>query len=77
MKSRLKEPHGWFFSGLSGGPIYVIDRDLMIPAGLLYDGWPQTREDTHKEFTPNHIVIRGVTLTPANFESWLSAATLM
>jgi hypothetical protein len=76
MKSRLKEPHGWCFSGLSGGPIYVVDRDLMIPAGLLYDGWPQTKEDKHKEFTPNDIVIRGATLTPTNFERWLSTAKL-
>ena len=71
MKSRLKKPHGWFFSGISGGRIYVAQDDLMIPAGLLYDGWPQTNEDRHKQFTPNDLVIRGVTLTPTNFQRWL------
>lgn len=76
MESRLNEPHGWFFSGVSGGPIYVIQDDLIIPAGLLYEGWPQTKDDRHTEFTPNDIVIRGVTLTPTNFKKWLSASKL-
>jgi hypothetical protein len=76
MKSRLNEPHGWFFSGVSGGPIYVVQDDLIIPAGLLYGGWPQTKDDRHNELTLNDLVIRGVTLTPTNFERWLSAAKL-
>lgn len=76
MNSRLGEPHGWFFSGVSGGPIYVLQDELMIPVGILSEGWPQTPDDRHEKFTPNDIVIRGVTLTPGKFESWLSAAKL-
>jgi hypothetical protein len=76
MESRLDEPHGWFFSGVSGGPIYIPQGDLMIPAGLLYDGWPQTKESKDDRYTLNDLVIRGVVLTPANFKRWLSAAKL-
>jgi hypothetical protein len=72
MNTRLDAPHGWFFSGVSGGPIYVLQDELMVPVGILYEGWPQTKDDRHDEFTPNDIVIRGVTLTPSSFERWLS-----
>ena len=76
MNSRLDAPHGWYFSGVSGGPIYVIQGDLIIPAGLLYEGWPQAKDERQGELTPNDILIRGVTLTPSNFEKWLSSARL-
>jgi hypothetical protein len=77
MESKLKQPHGWFFSGMSGGPMYIPQDDLMIPAGLLYRGWPQDKDDRSKDYTPNDIVIRGVVLTPSNFKGWLSSAKLI
>jgi hypothetical protein len=30
MHSRLDEPHGYYFSGMSGGPIYVVQDDIII-----------------------------------------------
>jgi len=76
MESRLDAPHGWFFSGMSGGPIYVIQDDKLVPVGLLYDGWPQKKGVKHESYDECDIVIRGVILTPQNLERWLEAAGL-
>jgi hypothetical protein len=74
MESRLDAPHGWFFSGISGGPIYIIQDNKLVPVGLLYDGWPQQKGDEHEKYNECDIVIRGVVLTPEHLERWLKAA---
>jgi hypothetical protein len=77
MRSDLGKPHGWFFSGISGGPMYVIQEEKILPVGIIFEGWPQTKNDPpHEELTDHDIMIRGLTLTPENFKRWLIAAGL-
>jgi hypothetical protein len=42
MRSRLDNPHGFYLSGMSGGPIYVQQDERVVAVGILYEGWPQT-----------------------------------
>jgi hypothetical protein len=75
MRSDLGKPHGWFFSGVSGGPMYVMQEERLIPVALAFEGWPQTKNDPrHAELTDQDIMVRGLTLTPDNFRRWLAAA---
>ena len=77
MKSNLGKPHGWFFSGISGGPMFVIQEERLIPVALAFEGWPQTRDEPpHAKLTDQDIMVRGLTLTPDNFRRWLFAARL-
>ena len=76
MESRLEQPHNWYFSGMSGGPMYVLQDEKIIPVALLYDGWPQKLGDTHEKYDEHWIAIRGAVLTPSNFARWLNAAGL-
>jgi hypothetical protein len=77
MRSRLAKPHDWFFSGISGGPMYAVQDDLLIPLGITFEGWPQTKDDKpHSGLTELDIMVRGLTLTPDNFKRWLLRARL-
>jgi hypothetical protein len=84
MRSRLCKPHGYYFSGMSGGPMYVQQDELLVPVGILCAGWPATSNDpvrfdtnsTTVLFDGCDIIVRGLTLTPSNFEGWLRAAGL-
>lgn len=77
MKSTLEKPHGWYFSGISGGPIYVIQDELIIPVGIAFAGWPQQPNEERKGLlTDRDIEIHGQTLTPKFFGRWLIAAGL-
>jgi hypothetical protein len=77
MKSTFEEPHGWYFSGISGGPMYVIQDERLIPVGIAFEGWPQSpTQKPHPTLTDKDIVVRGLTLTPENFKRWLIAARL-
>jgi hypothetical protein len=81
MRSRLGEPHGYYFSGMSGGPMYVQQDELIIPVGILCEGWPATSNKpvifkpngTDILFDGQDIIVQGLTLTPSNFEKWLKA----
>ena len=82
MRSRLEKPHGYYFSGMSGGPIYVQQDELLVPVGILYEGWPATSNNpvvfdetgTKVLFDGRDIIVHGLTLTPDNFVKWLKAA---
>ncbi len=77
MKSNLGNPHGWFFSGISGGPMFVIQEERLVPVALTFEGWPQTKDEPpHAELTDQDIMVRGLTLTPDNFRRWLVSARL-
>lgn len=84
MRSRLKKPHGVHFSGMSGGPIYVQQDELLVPVGILYEGWPATSnnpvtfDDTGTKvlFDNCDIIVHGLALTPDNFAKWIKAAAL-
>jgi hypothetical protein len=77
MYSRLPQPHGYHFSGMSGGAMYIVQGDIIIPMGIVFEGWPQSRNSKpHPTLTANNIYIRGLTLTPATFSDWLVKANL-
>ena len=77
MKSTLERPHGWYFSGVSGGPMYVIQDELIIPVGIACAGWPQQpNEEPKGSLTDKDIEIHGQTLTPEFFGRWLIAPEL-
>ena len=50
LSSQLKNPHSWYFSGLSGGPLYVVEKpeerevedDELFPVGIVFQGFPST-----------------------------------
>jgi hypothetical protein len=82
MRSRLPEPHAYYFSGMSGGPMYVQQDELLVPVGILCEGWPAI-SNYPVHFDPasttvlldgRDIIVRGLTLTPSSFEDWLGAA---
>jgi hypothetical protein len=77
MRSKLEKPHGWYFSGVSGGPMYVVQDEVLISVGITFEGWPQTKDDRHEELTEYDIMVRGLTLTPDNFKKWLESAGLL
>lgn len=74
--SSLGKPHGWYFSGMSGGPIFaILDDATLFPAGIVFEGGP-TSAKAEPSFisTENDIFIRGLALTPGIFEDWLAQA---
>ena len=38
MHSRLPKPHGYYFSGMSGGPMYVVQGDIIVPMAIVFEG---------------------------------------
>lgn len=50
LSSRLDNSHSWYFSGLSGGPLYLVDgQELgevedgdLLPAGIVFQGFPSS-----------------------------------
>ena len=85
LSSALEEPHGRFFSGMSGGPIYaqegdadvVADEDL-LPVGIIFEGYPgsgradQIADPAAAYLTDRDIFFRGLILTPDSFDHWLT-----
>lgn len=88
LSSLLDEPHGYFFSGMSGGPVYaaegeetllMMDEEL-FPVGIIFEGYPgsglgkaQSGADPAVAFlTDRDIFFRALTLTPDAFDHWLT-----
>ncbi|GIK97834.1 MAG: hypothetical protein BroJett029_20430 [Alphaproteobacteria bacterium] len=50
LSSTLDKPHGYYFSGMSGGPVYAvegaeqrtIEDDELLPVGLIFEGFPSS-----------------------------------
>ncbi|MET3648923.1 hypothetical protein [Phyllobacterium ifriqiyense] len=88
LSSILNEPHGHFFSGMSGGPVYaaegvedrLIDDEELLPVGIIFEGHPgsnrgkpQSGTDPMAAFlTDRDIFFRALTLTPERFDHWLT-----
>jgi hypothetical protein len=75
---QLAAPHGTFFSGMSGGPIFVDDGGESLKfAGIVFEGAPgssaawQTRDLDQSFIGERDIVIYGVPVTPARFREWV------
>lgn len=90
LSSTLDKPHGYYFSGMSGGPVYAVegpqqrtveDGDL-LPVGLIFEGFPSsgrpesqgTRDAASAFLTDNDLFFRALTLTPEYFDEWLAKA---
>lgn len=90
--SILPSPHGYGFSGMSGGAVYAIeesdtgmaDEENLVPIGIVYEGFPgSTKEGGSNEegsmgtiFNDRDIFIRALTLTPNTFDDWLHGSRL-
>jgi hypothetical protein len=76
--------HGFWFSGLSGGPVYAIegardmvDDTMLRPMGIVTEGHPASPDAGASEspfFTAKDAMIRALMLAPATFDAWLTAA---
>lgn len=50
LSSTLEKPHGYYFSGMSGGPVYATEGaeqrtvadDELFPVGLIFEGFPSS-----------------------------------
>jgi len=90
LSSYLEKPHGYYFSGMSGGPIYAIEgpeqREVedeeLFPVGIVFEGFPGSgRTDVHGNsdamatfLTDRDLFFRALTLTPEIFDEWLRKA---
>ena len=87
LNSALDNPHTWYFSGLSGGPLYFVEGleerkvedDELFPVGIVFEGYPSSRRseaigsrDAAAAFlTEKDLFIRALTLSPAIFDQWV------
>jgi len=79
--SALDKEHKFFFSGMSGGPVfyqYKDDREA-VPIGIIYEGSPGSSAEWRKRgeesfFSGTDIKVDAQLLTPDVFESWLLKA---
>lgn len=80
LSDQLNSPHGVFFSGLSGGPIFVDDGDESLKfAGIVFEGAPGSSlawkdRDLDQSFIDERdIVVYGVRITPGRFREWVAS----
>jgi hypothetical protein len=86
LNSALDKPHTWYFSGLSGGPLYVVEglkeRDAedneLFPVGVVFEGYPsssrieaESRNAAAAFLTDKDLFIRALTLAPPIFDEWV------
>ena len=87
LMSELDRPHGYAFSGMSGGAVYAIEGsertevedDELFPVGIVYEGSPSTHRAREHDvehagnsiFSDRDIFIRALMLTPGIFDDWL------
>ena len=76
--STFENPHGWGFSGVSGGPVIAYNprSDIFHFVGLVYGGAPSTskpRSDDQAFLGPKDILLQCYQLSPATFDLWLSS----
>ena len=58
LNSALDNPHSWYFSGLSGGPLYFVEGleerqaedDELFPVGIVFEGYPSSGRTEAIEF---------------------------
>lgn len=88
LSSLLDEPHGYFFSGMSGGPVYAaegeedrfIEDEELFPVGIIFEGYPGSGRGEALAganpgaafLTDRDIFFRALTLTPEAFDHWLT-----
>jgi hypothetical protein len=80
--SQLNQPHGFYFSGMSGGPLYAVEGDFgqfidesqIYPIGIVFEGSPSSRNAPQGFFGGSDIYIQAIALTPERFDEWLERA---
>lgn len=78
MHSTLTEEHGIFFSGMSGGPVFLVDNNEDChPIGIIIEGFPgsraafEERDGSSAFLSKLDIDIQGLLITPTRFSQWL------
>ena len=81
--STLNKPHGYFFSGLSGGVVILSNEESYVAAGIVYEGQPGSSKDFKEKkfskqafFSGNDILIKGFIISPGILSGWLQDAGL-
>ena len=81
LASSLPEENTYYFSGMSGGPVYHVPDAEVDPTliGIVYEGSPGSSaeweaRDSQAFFTKCDIQTTAYTLTPTIFEGWLRRA---
>ena len=80
LSSALDKPHNTFFSGMSGGPLYVEDgSDMPKFAGIVFEGIPggskawKERKPEEAFMKESDILIYALRVTPEVLRNWLQA----
>lgn len=78
LHSRAEAPHGYYFSGLSGGPIFFPEAaNRLNLVGIVIEGGPSSSRVTRSLMSDGStIFIRGQTITPKIFKEWLGLTGL-
>lgn len=90
LSSTLDQPHGYYFSGMSGGPVYAaegheqreVQDEELFPIGIIFEGFPSSgradmqgsRDFASAFLTDRDLFFRALMLTPENFDEWLQKA---
>lgn len=80
LASTLPEKNDYFFSGMSGGPVYCIKSDnTLTSVGIIFEGSPGSSTEWEKRghesfFSKEDIQFRAYLLTPSVFSNWISHA---
>lgn len=90
LSSQLDKPHSWYFSGLSGGPLCLMDGvegssvedEDVFPAGIVFEGFPASGRLPASQgnicnaafLDGKDLFFRAHTLTPEIFDEWLETA---
>lgn len=83
LASSLESQHGYYFSGMSGGPVFhVHDGGEITLIGIVYEGIPGSSKEwlargVQAFLTNSDIQIHAYMLTPYIFESWLKKVGLI
>jgi hypothetical protein len=93
LSSILDTAHDYYFSGMSGGPVYAVEgheqREVedeeLFPIGIVFQGFPysgragaQDGRDVASAFLTGHdLFFRALTLTPEIFDEWLQKAGIL
>jgi hypothetical protein len=74
LSSQLTGPSQYYFSGVSGGPIFGVTDDEIWPVGIVYEGHPSRPESSRPAeafLGPSDLFFRGLLLTPSIFRTWI------
>lgn len=92
LHSSLDKAHGYYFSGMSGGPIYAIEGreqepvedEELFPIGIIFEGFPGSKKANEEStniaqsfLSDKDLFFRGLILSPETFDEWLLAAGIV